>query len=413
MLTSGFTGAPRPPPDRAAVLVPYRWGVNEIRTRQHLETVVRCLPLVLVPLLLAASTFPGEYRVPWVYWVLAMAASLVFALGARWPLPTSLAMSALATPMFRIPAWGLSGLVPFLGAIALVDVVRRTHRTAAVVLATACWAGAVGFGRWSQHDPTLSRASLVLEVSTYVGLPLLLGLYLRGQRQLAANLALRAADAETRRAEAEQRTRLIERGALARELHDLVAHHMASIVLRIGVARHVVAEADPRVRAVLDDVHGTASDALADIRRLLTALRDPALGEVALVDSDAARTEIEAAVERVRAAGFDVTAEIRTGVGGLDAIGRLTLLRLVQESLTNVMKHAQPGVPVVLTIDSVDGGTSVRVRSATGRAANPPAGHGIIGMRERVQLAGGRVTAGATGAEWIVDAWLPNGEYRA
>ncbi|WP_297621340.1 sensor histidine kinase [Nocardia sp.] len=387
--------------------------MNEIRTRQHLETVVRCLPLVLVPLLLAASTFPGEYRVPWVYWVLAMAASLVFALGARWPLTTSIAMSALAIPMFRIPAWGLSGLVPFLGAIALVDVVRRTHRTAAVVLATVCWAAAVAFGRWSQHDPTLSRASLILEVSTYVGLPLLLGLYLRGQRQLAANLALRAADAENRRAEAEQRTRLVERGALARELHDLVAHHMASIVLRIGVARHVVAEADPRVRAVLDDVHGTASDALTDIRRLLTALRDPALGEVALVDSDAARTEIEAAVERVKAAGFEVTAEIRTGVDGLDAIGRLTLLRLVQESLTNVMKHAQPGVPVLLTIDGEDGGIAVRVRSAAAdRAANPPTGHGIIGMRERVELAGGRVTAGATGSEWIVDAWLPNGENR-
>lgn len=370
---------------------------------------MRWLPVVLVPLLLAASTFPGQYRVPWVYWALSMAASLLFALGARWPLAVSLTLAALAVPMFRIPAWGLSGLVPFLGAVALVDVIRRTHRNAPVLIATAGWAAAVVIGRSGIHDPGVSRATLVLEVGTYVGLPVLLGLYLRGQRDLAANLRLRAAEAEQRRVEAEQRTRLVERGALARELHDLVAHHMASIVLRIGVARHVVARADPRVNAVLDDVHGTASDALGDIRRLLAALRDPALGEVALVDSDALRTEIDAAVDRVRAAGFSVRTEIPTAVDGLDAIGRLTLLRLVQESLTNVMKHADPEVPVELTIEHAAGGIAVRVRSgARGPSVNSAAGHGVIGMRERIELAGGTLTVGAADSHWIVAAWLPD-----
>ncbi|MFB8008715.1 sensor histidine kinase [Nocardia sp. NPDC056000] len=403
---SGLVGA------QFAGPVAYGGSVIETPDRQRVAAIVRGLPVLLVPLLLAASTFPGQYRVPGIYWLLAMAASVLFVLGARWPLTASLLISALAIPMFRIPAWGLSGLVPFLGAVALVDVIRRSHRNSIVVLATAAWAIAVLLGRSGYHDQTVSRATPVLEVCAYVGLAVLLGLYLRGQRELAVSLRLRAADAENRRAEAEQRTRLMERGALARELHDLVAHHMASIVLRIGVARHVVADADPRVHAVLDDVHGTASDALTDIRRLLTALRDPALGEVALVDSAALRTEIEAAADRVRAAGFPVDAEIRTGTDGLDAIGRLTLLRLVQESLTNVMKHADRAVPVRLTIDAADAGISVRVRSGTvaarrGDAANPPGAHGIIGMRERVELAGGQVTAGSSGSEWIVQAWLP------
>ncbi|MEU0539296.1 histidine kinase [Nocardia sp. NPDC005978] len=434
-------------------------------SRWHPEAAVRWLPVVLVPLLLAASTFPGQYRVPWVYWMLSMAASVLFALGAQWPLAVSLLLAALAVPMFRIPAWGLSGLVPFLGAVALVDVIRRTPRNAPVLLAIVGWTAAVVIGRGATHDPGVSRATLVLEVGTYVGLPVLLGLFLRGQRELAATLRLRAAEAEMRRADAEQRTRSAEREALARELHDLVAHHMASIVLRIGVARHVLADAGastPDARtfpdgsttahgaaeivvseseavephssarpggsglpAVLDDVHGTAAAALADIRRLLTALRDPALGEVALVDAEAVRTEIGAAADRVRAAGFDVRAEIRASVAGLDAIGRLTLLRLVQESLTNVMKHADPARPVLLTVDDADGGIALTVRSGRHeRRANAGTGHGIIGMRERVELAGGRLAIdGADPAKtdhggrehrfpadaaWTVRAWLPN-----
>ncbi|WP_330182495.1 histidine kinase [Nocardia sp. NBC_01503] len=455
-VTSLDTRAPSPVGAVRDALVAYGGGVIETPDRQRLAALARALPVALVPLLLAASTFPGQYRVPGVYWLLALAASVVFVLGARWPVTACLAISALAIPMFRIPAWGLSGLVPFLGAVALVDVIRRSHRNSTVLLTTAGWTAAVVLGRMGYHDQTVSRATPVLEVCAYVGVAVLLGLYLRGQRELAVSLRLRAADAEQRRAEAEQRTRLVERGALARELHDLVAHHMASIVLRIGITRHVVADADPRVHAVLDDVHGTASDALADIRRLLTALRDPALGEVALVDSAAVRTEIDAAAERVRAAGFAVETEIRTRVDGLDAIGRLTLLRLVQESFTNVMKHAEPAVPVRLTITVADAddplgarrdtaadkradatadgyagsfdiapdgrtGIVVRVRSglrvsrhgetsATG--ANSLGAHGIVGMRERVELAGGRVVAGADGADWEVVAWLPetNGE---
>ncbi|WP_405167880.1 histidine kinase [Nocardia sp. NBC_01499] len=382
----------------------------EIRLRRDLRLVVRCLPLVLVPLLLVASTFPGQYRVPWSYWLLAMLASVLFVAGDRWPLAVSVALAALAVPMFRTHAWGLSGLVPFLGAVALVDVVMRTHRNRRVALAAVCWAAAVLLGRWGSHEASLWGAATVVEAGTYMGVPLLLGLYLRGQRDLAATLRLRAADAETRRAETELRTRAAERSAMARELHDLIAHHMASIVLRVGIARHVVAEQDPRVDAVLDDVRDTAADALADIRRLLAALRDPELGEVALVDAAAVRAEISAAVRRVEVAGFTVEADIAPDLGGLDAIGRLTLLRLVQESLTNVMKHAAPATSVQVGVLRRSEGVAVHVRSGTGVSGTNPAGHGIIGMRERVELAGGTFAVGATRQGWEVLAWLPGVE---
>ncbi|MFI5497663.1 sensor histidine kinase [Nocardia asteroides] len=372
----------------------------DISGRGGPRRLLRWLPLVLIPVLLLASTYPGQYRVPAHYWLLAMTAGVVFLAGARWPLAVSLILSALAVPLLRTPAWGVSGLVPYLGAVALVDVIARTHRTATVWVATAGWAAAVVLGRAGLHDTSIGRASTVVEALAYVGLPLLLGLYLRGQRDLADNLRLRAADAEAR-------TRLDERAAMARELHDVVAHHMASIILRVSVAGRVVREADPRVVAVLDDVRATAADALADIRRFLAALRDPALGSVALVEADAVGTEVAAAVTRARGAGFALDAEIEPGLGTLDAMSRLTLLRLVQESLTNVMKHADHAVPVRFRIDRRPDGIHLEVRSGRADPAAAP-GHGIVGMRERAALAGGTLTAGAEAGHWVVRAWLPD-----
>lgn len=369
--------------------------------------LVRWAPMVLVPLMLVASTFPGRYHVPLGYWVLAMTAAAVIVVADRWPFPASIAASVLAVPMFAADAWGLSGLVPYLGAVALAELAMRTHRTTPIVVAAVCWAGAVLVGYWFETSESFWRVATLVSTVAYVGLPLLLGLYLRAQRDLAATYRARAAEAESRRAAAELQTRMAERSAVARELHDLVAHHMASIVLRIGVARHVTTDADPRVHEVLDDVHRTASDALADIRRLLVALRDPALGEVALVESDAVPIEIASAIERTRAAGFDVTADVDPDLGGLDTIGRLTLLRVVQEALTNVMKHSDPRGNATVTVKRSGDGVRVRIYSAGHGGGSNPTGHGIIGMGERVDLVGGRLEAGAAGRGWVVDAWIP------
>ncbi|WP_137723262.1 sensor histidine kinase [Prescottella subtropica] len=377
-------------------------------TRRHsLLSWARFLPLLLVPLLLLAGTFPGEYRVPGWYWVTAFAAAATFLVGGRRPLPVSLVLSALAAVMFTEHAWGLAGLVPYLGAIGVGEVAMRSRRAAPVIVATAGWTGSVLLGLASETYATFWRPATAVETLAVVGLPLLLGLYLRAQRDLAATYAARAAEAESRRAGEAARARADERSALARELHDLVAHHMASIVLRIGVARHVVAEADPRVRSVFDDVHATASGALSDIRRLLVALRDPALGEVALVEAGAVPDEIAAAVDRTRAAGFTVDVRVDPDLGRLDAIGRLTLLRVVQESLTNTMKHADPDGAVTVAVTRRDGGVAVRVTNRRPAGAEPNIeGHGLIGMAERVTLAGGRLDVTADG-DWRVDAWLP------
>jgi signal transduction histidine kinase len=370
--------------------------VIDIHAARDPWKAARFLPLLVVPILLLVSTYPGEYRVPGTYWALAIAACLLYPLASKWPLAVSVSISALAYPMFLIPAWGPSELARYIGAIALVEVIVRGSR-AGGALATGCWAAASMIGHWN-HDTTM-LAPMLVEAGTFVGLPVLLGLYLRAQRGLTRSLRSRAEEVETR-------TRADERTALARELHDLVAHHMASIVLRVKVARRVATDADPQLREVLDDVHDTAAGALADIRHLLTALRDTEPDQVVLVEPDAVRAEMLAAVDRVRAAGFTVHTRIDANAEGLDAIGRLTLLRLVQESLTNVMKHADSAIPVELSVTQSDSGVEARVHSG-GRVHGGVASYGIVGMRERVRLAGGTLVAGADESGWLVSAHLP------
>src|SRR6185312_8076369 len=110
----------------------------------------------------------------------------------------------------------------------------------------------------------------------------------RTNRELGRQAVERAL-AEQRRRESESRAaRADERSAIARELHDVVAHHVASMVLRVGVARHVLTDLDPRVDEVFDDVHGTGTAALAELRRLVAVLRNPDG-----VRGDAALTAIE------------------------------------------------------------------------------------------------------------------------
>ncbi len=377
-----------------------------------MSRILRVLPLVVVPLLLIASAFPGQFEVSTTFWILAMSSAAAFCVGARAPVPVSLVISALAVPMFASQAWGLSELVPYLGAFALADVVARSPRTPSILLASAGWTASVVLGAWLDDHSSFWTLTTMISVVALVALPLSTGFYFRAQRALAESYRLRAEEAEARRLDAEQRTRVAERSAVARELHDLVAHHMASIVLRIGVARHVLGDVDEAVQNVLDDVHSTASDSLADIRRLLVALRDPGLSAVTLIDSDSVVTEIDAAVERTRSAGFPVDSRIDTEIGDLDAIGRLTVVRVVQESLTNVMKHAVPESTVEVDVARADRGFRIMVVNDAAPATPTDYGrtqdrHGLIGMNERVHVVNGTFDAQTTNGKWTVTVWIP------
>ncbi|WP_117208531.1 sensor histidine kinase [Allorhizocola rhizosphaerae] len=233
--------------------------------------------------------------------------------------------------------------------------------------------------------------------------PLLVGLQVRSLQLLNRQAAERAAQ-ESTRVRAEERTNI------ARELHDLVAHHVASIVLRVGVARNVLPLDDPRVREVLDDVHSTASGALADLRRLVAVLRDPGTAQqTSFVDPEGLSVALVAAVERSRQIGLKVDADIDPGVIRLDSRTALAVLRLTQEGLANVAKHAGTDAQTRLSI-RVDGdGVEFKLHDLGGfpPAAAQGGGHGLIGLRERVEVLGGTLQAGPLDSGWQLAARIP------
>ncbi|MEV4122974.1 histidine kinase [Micromonospora sp. NPDC049645] len=267
----------------------------------------------------------------------------------------------------------------------------------------------------SIDDPIGQVASGVVGLALEVGVPVLLGLVIRANRELSRQ-AVERARAEQRQHESESRAaRADERSAIARELHDVVAHHVASMVLRVGVARHVLTDLDPRAGEVFDDVHGTGTAALAELRRLVAVLRNPdgVRGDAALtaIEPAALPAAIGASIDRARQAGVTVEADLDPAIGSLDAVRGMAVLRLTQEALTNVAKHAGAPALARLVVAVRDGCVHWEVTN-DGRGAAPtgaPAGggHGITGMRERVEVLGGQLEAGPTGTGWRVRTVLP------
>ncbi|WFF05370.1 histidine kinase [Micromonospora sp. WMMD1076] len=344
-------------------------------------------------------------------WALAVPAFLLALLCHRRPLVNLLIQSALLVAALVLVD---DVMINQVGASwALLELTMRATRPRTVwrgagLLAAVDLAGLIG-------EPVRAAFTGLFGLAVTVGLPLLLGLVVRTTRELGRQAAERA-EAERRRRESESRAaRADERGAIARELHDVLAHHVASMVLRVGVARHVLPDLDPRVGEVFDDVHATGTAALTDLRRLVAVLRDPdgIRGDAALtaIEPSALPAALGAAVDRARQAGVVVEADVDPAVGTLDAVRGQAVLRLTQEALTNVAKHAGAAARSRLTVSVEDGAVHWTVTDdgpGTAPAGVPGGGgHGIVGMRERVEVLGGWLEAGPTGAGWRVRTVLP------
>jgi len=342
-------------------------------------------------------------------WVLAVTAFAAALLLHRRRLPSLLVQTGLLVAAFPLLD---DRTIHHVGtAWALLELTMWARRPVVLWGGAGLVAASYLMGEYARGPQRWSAP--ILGVLLVVGLPVLLGLVVRTTRALTLEAEAKAA-AELRRQEADSRAaRADERSAIARELHDVVAHHVASMVLRIGVARHVLPDLDPRVTAVFDDVHGTGTAALADLRRLVAVLRDPS------VRTDAALTAIDpgdlpaalsAAVATAEQAGLAVDREIDDEVAALDAVRGMAVLRLTQEALTNVLRHAGTSARAVVRVAVAEGDVHWSVTDDGGGVAPglpSGGGHGLTGMRERVEVLGGRLTAGPSGAGWRVETVLP------
>ncbi|WP_229073567.1 sensor histidine kinase [Actinoplanes sp. DH11] len=205
---------------------------------------------------------------------------------------------------------------------------------------------------------------------------------------------LLAEQTELNELERARRAVLEERARIAREMHDVVAHHMSMIAVQAETAPYRVADLPEAARAEFTGIAGAAREALTDMRRLLGVLR--AEQEQAPTAPQPGYGQIADLVATARRAGLPVTGELPDIAGLPEAVG-LTAYRIVQEALANAARHA-PGGPVRLDARAEAGRLELRVHNRLTRENTAHTdGHGLVGMRERVALLGGELDAGPDG----------------
>ncbi|MFY1698342.1 MULTISPECIES: sensor histidine kinase [unclassified Solwaraspora] len=259
---------------------------------------------------------------------------------------------------------------------------------------------------------------------------------LRSRKEQTAVAAERAAAAERERDQLARLAAADERAAIARELHDVVAHSLAVMTVQADGASYMIDLDAEQARKAMITIGDTGRDALEDMRRIVAVLRgvdaSPAAPQPGAAgtpdDTDRRRAgiaQLSALIERTRGAGLVVELSIDGDPTRLSPAEELTMFWVVQESLTNTLRYSGPGTAVTVTVridaDTAeltvidDGRGTVATRPATAppataRSTAGPAsgGNGLLGMRERVAVHGGEVTAGPRPAGgWQVHAVLP------
>jgi signal transduction histidine kinase len=266
---------------------------------------------------------------------------------------------------------------------------------AAVVVAEISHNGGLGLA-FPSHDG--SSAGVTLALLQLVAF-LLAGVLVRARRN-AVSMAARSAALQR---QAEQAT-AAERTRIARELHDIVAHHLSVVVLQAAGARASGKPAGPP----LEKIENSARQALAETRRLLGVLRDP--DEEAGLAPQPGIAELDALAATVRAAGLPVNLVIDADRAVLPAAVDVSVYRIVQEALTNVLKHAGPARADVTIGCAADTVTIEVTDNGIGESGplSTAGGHGLAGMRERAAVFGGELAAGPRpGGGFTVRARLP------
>jgi signal transduction histidine kinase len=354
------------------------------------------ITLITVASLLGADTTPEFPRSPDAVGVVISAlCPLALTWRRRFPLPVFGVVAVLAaTDYFRgYPDHGLAISV----AIALYTVASHCpRRTTLTVYITLMLFLPVMFGIQDAGD--LTAGDLISNFAIF-GVAAAWGDRKQVRNAYLEQLELRAADQERDRLEEANRAVTAERARIARELHDVVAHAMSVIAVQSGVGAHVAETHPEQAKQILATINEASRDALTEMRRLLGVLReDPdSPGELAPAPGLSGLDELAA---RVSNAGVAVRVTCDGERNGIPPGVDLAAYRIVQEALTNVMKHAGPASvdvrvryePDAVHLEVADDG---RGAAAAAPLAGSGGGHGLIGMRERAALYGGTLAAGA------------------
>ncbi|MBB4779517.1 sensor histidine kinase [Streptomyces rapamycinicus] len=408
------------------------------RTGPHLLAVDACVAGVVTAAYVALAGQGGSDGLPrfsgpvWVGWLVAAGVGAPLAARRLWPLPALVVVlgATAAATLLDITRDPYLATALALYAVALLVPPRRTEAALALTLAVSAAAVIIGEAVLTPSGPWPEAAGTVALVWLVTGGAWAAGRAVRQRRARAARRERRLAE----EALAEERL------CIARELHDIVSHSLSVIVVKASVANHVAEERPEETRDAIGAIERTGREALTEMRRALGMLRgdpatphtpgDPATPHTPGGDAgphkpgaDAAQMapppgldDLPALVRRAERAG--IRAGLRTRLAAdLPAGTALTVYRIVQEALTNVVKHAGDGTHCEVTV-TADTRGQVHIEVADDGAGRAPlsgradlrGGHGLVGMRERVMMYGGTLRAGPRpGGGFAVSVRLPAG----
>jgi signal transduction histidine kinase len=367
---------------------------------------------VLFAVVFVVGVARPAYGIPvWVAYLLALAATLPAAVRRRWPLAV---LTLVVISYAAATALGTGMDLPVVAAFVLYLVpLRFPRRTSAAVLAATFVVTAAGIvaGGWAAaHNQAGGVASRLAAAAAVITVGWVIGAAVRTQRAYTAGLA----EQEQRRAEAQlergRRAVTEERLRIARELHDVVAHSLSLIAVQAGVGGYVASAHPDEAARALASIEATSRAALGDMRRMVGVLRDgdptgPDLGPAPGL------TDVGQLITGTADAGVRVQLEVRGTQRPVPPGVDLAAYRIIQEALTNVVKHAHTTTSRVvvtyeddtLCLEITDDG-----RGTPATAVPAAAGHGIAGMAERASLYGGEFRAGPLpGRGFQVAARLP------
>ncbi len=386
LFTDAFAFRPLPPLDASHGLVRRMPGglARYVRWFPH-AAVVGFTVLVMLGALAYRPGIGGVLQA--LFAGVPLVTTLFRPVGAWW---LSLAAAFVGGVVLGGEIWSPSGAVSHLGVMVIVAVRTRPR------IAAEMWLITTAFGVFLSSLHGYGYNDGMFEMTVLSGMLLFAVAAFRGLRDSKRQVAAQAAVTEVERS---RRTVLEERTTIARELHDVVAHHMSVVAIQAEAAPYRVADTPPELAAAFATIRENAVAALTELRRVLGVVRSE--NPDAFADPEAPQptlADLGGLLANVREAGLDVE-HVTTGAARPLPQGvELSAYRIVQEALSNALRHA-PGSTARVEISYVLGGLGLRiVNGRPDRLAKPSpgAGHGVLGMRERVTMLGGEMTAQAT-----------------
>ncbi|MEU9601060.1 histidine kinase [Streptomyces sp. NPDC048109] len=347
---------------------------------------------------------------------LLLALSLGFTIPLLWRRSHPAAVLLTMTPVALLNAW--SGAILQAAMLQLLVVFHialrlslRTLSWAALLVLTPVAVSAIRYGDQPTWEQQIGAQLMSVAVAA------LIGITVRTRRNYTDALEDRAHRLETERHQQVRLAAAAERARIAREMHDIIGHNLSVITGLADGGRYAAAKSPDRAAQALDAISTTSRQALGELRRLLDVLRDDAQDGTPTAPELApqpALTDLDRLLDGVRRAGLPVRKTVK-GEPTLPEGRQLTLYRVIQEALTNTLKHAGPDATADIDLSYGAGGAVTLTVTDTGRAAppSPPAhtgGRGLPGMRERTSLYGGTLEAGPRPTPergWRVHLHLP------